>query len=121
MNLMLSAELTRLRIADLHRNAQRDQLARDTRRVRRQQGRSGARTVSGHPASVLTSYALALPGVRPVTVRPQNGFPNNARVTQLRAVSPEQMQTSLIAPDLPSARTPERKELLPSGHPNRSR
>ena len=81
---MISAELTRRRIEDLHRDAHRDQLVRDASRGRRQQCCSGTRTASGHPASVLTSYALAPPGVRPITVRPQNGFLNNARVIQLK-------------------------------------
>ena len=80
---MISAELTRSRIEDLHRDAQRSQLVRDASRGRRQQYCSGTRTASGHPASVLTSYALAPPGVRPITVRP-HGFLNNARVIQLK-------------------------------------
>lgn len=64
MNPMISAELTRFRIADLHRNAQRDQLARDARRARRQLRHSGAQARSGRPASVVTRHALALFGSR---------------------------------------------------------
>jgi hypothetical protein len=64
MNPMISTELTRFRIADLHRNAQRDQLARDTRRARRQLRRSGTQARSGQPASVVTCHALALFGSR---------------------------------------------------------
>jgi len=48
MNPMISAELARSRIEELHR----DQLARDARRARRQLRRSGAQARSGHPASV---------------------------------------------------------------------
>jgi hypothetical protein len=69
MHPMISAELTRSRIADQHRSAQRDQLASDGRQARRHQRRNRPRTVPGRPASVLTSHALALFGARPGAAR----------------------------------------------------
>jgi hypothetical protein len=62
MTPMISAELTRSRIREFHRNAQRDQLVRDTKRARREQRHSGAQARSGHPAGVLTRLAAALSG-----------------------------------------------------------
>jgi hypothetical protein len=64
MNPIICAELSRSRIEDLRRNAQRNQLVRDARRARREQRRSGSQARRRHPASVLTSYALALFGAR---------------------------------------------------------
>ena len=64
MNPVFSAELDRTRIADLQRDAHGFRLARDARRARRQLRESGAHARPGHPAGVLTSYALVLLGAR---------------------------------------------------------
>jgi len=122
---MSSAELTRFLIADLHRDVQRARLARDARRARRQLRHSGAQARSGQPASVVIRHAFALFGSRSPVPRNDDAAatrisPSNPRVIH-RAVSLELMQTSVIAPDLPTARMPGRKQLLPGGHPNHGR
>ncbi len=64
MNPIISSELSRSRIEDLHRKAQRHQLVRDAGRARREQRHGGRQAALGHPASALTRYALALFGAR---------------------------------------------------------
>ena len=60
MNPMITAELTRYRIADLHRAAQRAQLTQHARRTRRGQRDTKSQTESGRLPDVLTRHALAV-------------------------------------------------------------
>lgn len=70
MNPVISAELTRYRIADLHRAAQRDQLAQHARRMRRGQRDTRSQAEPGPQASVLRRRALAVLSARsPRTAR----------------------------------------------------
>ena len=70
MNPMISAELTRCRIADFHRAAQRAQLAQHARRMRRGQLETRSQTQSGRMASVPTRHPLAVLSARsPRTAR----------------------------------------------------
>jgi hypothetical protein len=70
MNPMISAELTKYRITDCRRAAQRDQLAQHARRMRRGQRETRSQTESGRLAGVLTRHALAVLSARsPRTAR----------------------------------------------------
>jgi hypothetical protein len=85
MNPMISAELTRYRIADFHRAAQRDQLAQHARRMRRGQRATKNQTEPGRLASILTRHTLAVlsarsPAHRPMTARPHPDLRSNRHV-----------------------------------------
>jgi hypothetical protein len=102
MNPITSAELSRSRIEDLRRNAQRDRLVRDARRARREQRHSGSQAASSHSASVLTRYALALFGAA-AQVPPGEGAaarrnsPRSPRVIRLRKARRGRRQRCLTA------------------------
>jgi hypothetical protein len=51
-------DLMKTRVADLHRQAERDRVARAVSRTRRAQIHERRRSVRGHPATVLARRAL---------------------------------------------------------------
>jgi hypothetical protein len=61
MHPLTQYDLIKAQVADLHRQAERDGLARAGRRVRRERGRH---PVLSHPATTLARHALATVGAR---------------------------------------------------------
>jgi hypothetical protein len=68
MHPTISYELAKARIADLHRQAERDRIAHAARRARRTQSRHNR---PAHPASVLARRMLALLAPRPAPSQPE--------------------------------------------------